>query len=73
MAKIDKETMRQEMREEVDCMTEGNRLLDEYNYMFGKELTPEDVSDYEEDQTADTGAHDNAPAYAVKLKSKGTK
>lgn len=45
---ITKAEMKKEMVDEVDCMDESSRLLDEYNSMFGKELTSGDVSDYED-------------------------
>ena len=43
---MDKEQLKQEMRDEIDCMDESSRLLAEYNSMFGKEVTPDEITDY---------------------------
>lgn len=48
MPKMTKEEMKKEMIDEIQVMDESSRLLDEYNYLFGKQLTPDDVSDYED-------------------------
>lgn len=45
---MDKEQMKKEMTDEIDCMDESSRLLAEYNFMFGKDLTSDDVSDYDD-------------------------
>lgn len=40
--------LRQEMIEEVKVMTDPHRILDEYNSMFGKNLAPGDVVDFDD-------------------------
>lgn len=39
--------LRKEMKDEVCLMTDPHRLLDEYNSLFGKNLEPEDIEDFD--------------------------